>query len=311
MTQPTGQAKISVIIPAYNAQATLPRAIESVLAQTLPASQVIVVDDGSSDGTGEVARKYPQPVEYVRQANAGASAARNTGICKARGELVTFLDADDVCLPDKHRLLCQALEACPTAGFAAGAAVHVHSGQERRVPPVGWMEVDSPGIVADFFEKYSQEFFLHTDTTMIRRSALEEVGPFRQDLRMGEDIELWSRLGGACDCVFVDQEVALYYQDTPGSLTNTARLTSDYLFDEPTMQRVVRQPLWESYRKFRSICALRTAKGMLLRGDSRAAARTLSLVGAQARDGRYWLVRCLAMLPGGLAGRVAGIGRRL
>src|SRR5207249_5665470 len=102
--RPVGDApRVSVIVPLYNLREFVGDAIESVLAQTLPAHQLelIVVDDGSTDGGAEVVRHFVPPVRYLRQENRGLSAARNTGIRAARAPFLAFLDADDRLLPDK------------------------------------------------------------------------------------------------------------------------------------------------------------------------------------------------------------------
>jgi len=90
---------VSVIIPVYNGELYLAEAIESVLQQTYPPKQIIVVDDGSEDRTSEIAQSYPQ-VQYLFQVNQGVAAARNAGIDAACGDLITFLDSDDIMLPD-------------------------------------------------------------------------------------------------------------------------------------------------------------------------------------------------------------------
>jgi glycosyltransferase involved in cell wall biosynthesis len=92
--------KISAVIPAYNCEAHIARAIDSVLNQTHPADEIIIVDDGSSDDTVQAVRSYGDKVTLIQQENAGASAARNTGIEAATGNWIAFLDADDEWLPD-------------------------------------------------------------------------------------------------------------------------------------------------------------------------------------------------------------------
>lgn len=110
---------ISVIIPVYNGECFLGEAIESVLAQTYRPLELIVVDDGSTDRTSEIARSYPQ-ITYIRQPNGGAASARNRGIQAARGEYLAFLDSDDVWLPGKLTLQMEAFEADPTLEIVSG-----------------------------------------------------------------------------------------------------------------------------------------------------------------------------------------------
>jgi glycosyltransferase involved in cell wall biosynthesis len=113
MTRPT----VSALIPTYNAGHLVVRAIESVLAQSSPASEIVVVDDGSTDDTAERVAAFGESVRYVAQPNAGASAARNLGIASSRGEFVAFLDADDVWHPRKLEAQLEALARHPDLGM--------------------------------------------------------------------------------------------------------------------------------------------------------------------------------------------------
>src|SRR5216684_1094167 len=97
--------RVSAIIPAYNGEAFVADAIESVLAQTFPVSEIVVVDDGSTDQTAEVVERYASKgVRCIRQKNQGPTAARNRGIVQTTGELLAFLDCDDIWLPEKTAL---------------------------------------------------------------------------------------------------------------------------------------------------------------------------------------------------------------
>ena len=111
-------AGVAVVIPSYQQAAFLPEAIESVLAQTEPAAEVIVVDDGSTDETAQVAARFP--VRYVRRPNGGVSAARNTGVAAADADLIVFLDADDRLHPDALASHRECLDREPAAAIVAG-----------------------------------------------------------------------------------------------------------------------------------------------------------------------------------------------
>src|SRR5580704_8461828 len=110
-------ASISCIVPVYNGARFLAEALESILAQTLPPTEIIVVDDGSTDATREVARAYTRHVFYVRQPHAGPASARNCGVGLATGDFLSFLDADDLWHAEKLERQMHALEANPAAGL--------------------------------------------------------------------------------------------------------------------------------------------------------------------------------------------------
>ncbi len=118
-TSKPGPALVSVVIPCYNQAHFLGEAIESVLAQSYPHLEIVVVDDGSPDNTEEVAARYPG-VRYVRQENQGLAAARNTGLRHSRGDYLVFLDADDRLLPEAVEAGLEHLHAHPECAFAFG-----------------------------------------------------------------------------------------------------------------------------------------------------------------------------------------------
>lgn len=176
-----GAPPVSVVIPAMNAEAHLGEAIESVLEQSLPPFEVIVVDDGSTDATAEVAGSFGEPVRCLSQPWAGIGAALNRGIGEARGSLVAFLDADDLWLPEKQRVQVGALAEDTTLDMVFGRIRHFHSpeltvAERRRVAlPPG----DGPGVCKG--------------AMLIRREALQRVGPFATQWRAGEFVEWYGR----------------------------------------------------------------------------------------------------------------------
>ena len=119
---------VSIIIPAYNAQNWVGRAIDSVLAQSYRNVEIVVINDGSGDGTEQVCMRYGEKIRYYRQANAGVSAARNYGIQLARGEVIGFLDADDELLPTMVELLSKPLLDYPDAAACSGAHLRLQAG---------------------------------------------------------------------------------------------------------------------------------------------------------------------------------------
>ena len=112
--------RFSVVIPAFNAAATLARAIESVQAQSWPAHEIIVVDDGSRDASAEIARQFGDGVRLIQQANSGVSVARNAGAAAATGDWLAFLDADDWYAPDRIKLHAEWIAEDATLDFLTG-----------------------------------------------------------------------------------------------------------------------------------------------------------------------------------------------
>lgn len=165
---------ISVIIPVYNRDRYLAEAIESILAQTYPAIELIVVDDGSSDRTAEVAQSYP--VIYHYQINGGISAARNAGIGLATGEFLAFLDSDDIWVTDKLSKQMAAFESDPNLEAVFGYAQQFYS----------------PELDETFRQRIrcpEQPIAAHISSAMlIKRAAFLRIGVFDPQLKTGIDI---------------------------------------------------------------------------------------------------------------------------
>lgn len=184
---------VSVVIPTYNRAAQTVEALKSVLSQTCPPVEVIIVDDGSTDATEEAVHPYLTPaVRYHRIAHRGRSAARNTGIQLSTGEWIAFLDSDDVWLPDKLKIQMDGMEHAPTDVALLYGDCRMTDASLRPVAvsqPAGWR----PGL-RDSYENYLKGSNIFTSSVAIRRSALEEAGGYWESLHGLEDHELYLRL---------------------------------------------------------------------------------------------------------------------
>jgi glycosyltransferase involved in cell wall biosynthesis len=176
---------ISVMIGVYNAAPYLGEAIESVLAQDYRPLELIVVDDGSTDGSGDVARRYPE-ARVVRQENAGNGAARNRAVEEASGDLFAFLDADDRFAPGKLRVQAAALDADPGLDMVFGHVREFHSPEldeetrrTLRPPAPEPMPWTAPNLM------------------LIRRDSFERVGPFTTAVRVGVTVDWFARASEA------------------------------------------------------------------------------------------------------------------
>jgi glycosyltransferase involved in cell wall biosynthesis len=178
---------VSVIIPCYNGEAYLKEAIESALAQSYPRVEIIVVDDGSTDNSSEIAQKLP--VRYVRQQNRGLTASRNLGIRESKGSYVVFLDADDRLKPDAIETGLRVLAGRPDCAMAVGDHTFVsengsHLSDSRK-----------DCLVAAHYEALLKSNFIEMiSSVLFRRNVLEDMGGFDTGLRVAEDYELYLRI---------------------------------------------------------------------------------------------------------------------
>ncbi|MGC8832836.1 MAG: glycosyltransferase family 2 protein [Armatimonadota bacterium] len=209
---------VSVVVPAYNRRDVVAEAVQSVLEQTLPPDEVLVVDDGSTDGTADAAEQFGSPVRVIRRHNGGPGAARNTGILSARGDLVAFLDSDDIWKPRCLEVLVNLLEV-GNLDLAFGDVEVVQDG--KTVAPSFLMgKAFFPVIransnyIPNCFALLLIENFIPTSALVVRRRALIDAGLFDESLRSVEDRDMWirvarnGRIGGTTEVVAVVRRTA-------------------------------------------------------------------------------------------------------
>jgi len=197
--------RISVVIPSYNRRHTLDRAIQSVIDQTSPADEIILVDDGSSDGSSEVVRRnYPQ-VRIIQQANHGVSAARNRGIAAANYEWIALLDSDDSWQANKIRRVRESSEEHP--GFVLYHSDEIWIRRGVRVNPMikhaksgGWIFKQCLALCA-----------ISPSATVVNKSILESLGLFDEALPACEDYDLWLRLCNRYPVHYIDEALITRY----------------------------------------------------------------------------------------------------
>ena len=228
---------VSVVIPLYNKAAFVHRAVGSVFAQSFEDLEVVVVDDGSTDGGGaSVAAIEDRRLRLIRQANAGVAAARNAGIGAALGRWVAFLDADDTWHPDRLARQLAALLRAPDVVWAAGAFVTTGRGRMRQAPqtPDAWFA--EPDVLKDALLILGAGWALWTGTVMVRRDVLAQLGGFDPMLKVGEDIYLWARLAVQHPrLVYVRTPIATYSREIRNSLTK--RAAADGILDQLELAR--------------------------------------------------------------------------
>jgi glycosyltransferase involved in cell wall biosynthesis len=285
---------VSVVIPAYNAGRYVARAIHSVLNQTRPADEIIVVDDGSVDNTAEVVRSFSDKVVLIQQANAGVSAARNTGILAAKGDWVAFLDADDEWLPFRLERQFKIIERHPALAWVTGNYLTCISSEDRQAP---YLEESRVGILLDnrptmpnYFQGCVKDLGGHTDTMLIRRHVILEAGLFSTELIKAEDMDLWWRIAYTYPEVgYVSAPLAVYHLGASESLNQT-RMNGAFFAG------LIHKHLKLS-REHHQDGAFRPLASRLLRGWMRS-----MLFTAQGRDVRFLLKEFGPLFPFGYCG---------
>ena len=234
MAIPTTVSKVSVVIPTFNRAGLLRTAVESVLAQTYPALEVIVVDDGSTDQTEAMMQAYVGRVMYLRQANAGVSAARNRGLAAASGHYVNFLDDDDYFLPTKIESQVRCFEAHPQVGL-------VHC-RYRFVDEAGdLLDTMGPLPQREVLRRLVCGCFIWSGAPLLRRECLERLGGFDEHTWSAcEEWDLWLRVAGAYPVACVQEVLGAYRVAATGRMMESlSRLEHGVL---ATIDRVFATP---------------------------------------------------------------------
>ena len=203
---PNSKDKISVVIPTYNRANLLDRALKSVMAQTRTADEIIVVDDGSIDGTAMLIEStYKNSVEYLCQPNRGVSSARNTGIRKAKGNWIALLDSDDEWKADKLELQLAALQKQPEYDFCHTNEIWIRNG--KRVNAMTKHE-KSGGYI---FENCLPLCVISPSAVIIRKTVFDENGLFDEELPACEDYDFWLRYCCEKPVLYLDKPLLTKY----------------------------------------------------------------------------------------------------
>ncbi len=204
-------AHVSVIVPTFNRSQMLQECVASLLRQTQPPLEIIIVDDGSTDDTAAVARRMPSPVRYFQQSNAGKPAALNFALPHAIGQWIWFFDDDDVALPRSIEARLQALAAAPDARLVISRFIWGKNGTGGEL--VAGEALQWPQFTArDFYLKFLRTCFAHLNGALIRRDRIAEVGAFRTDLLTSEDYDFTLRAARGEQIAICDEPTFIFRQ---------------------------------------------------------------------------------------------------
>ena len=204
---------ISVVIPSYNRKDFLKRSIDSAINQTKKPLEIIVVDDGSTDGTETMIKSDYDFVKFIKQKNKGVSAARNIGIKVSIGEWICFLDSDDEWKKDKLEKQINAMKSNPGYKFFHSNEIWIKNGlrinQKKKHKKYG----------GDIFDKCLDMCRISPSSVMIDKTVFDEVGTFNEDLVVCEDYELWLRICDKYRVFFIDEPLIIKYGGHQGQLS--------------------------------------------------------------------------------------------
>ena len=218
------QFSVSVIIPAFNVEDLVSRALDSVLEQTLQPSEIIVVDDGSTDGTPQRVKDYGNSVRYIRQKNSGPSVARNTGISAAAGDWIAFLDADDLWQAGKLAADARVADAAPDLSWIISNHYLCVFGDDQKFPrldpEINQTRLGGNQTHGNFLETLTWGLGWDPLGIVAKKNVIEEVGGFQPGLNYGEDLDLCLKIASLHPAVGIQPHpVAVHFIDRPSGLS--------------------------------------------------------------------------------------------
>lgn len=257
--------KLSVIIPTYNRLPMLKEAVDSVLTQDFEDMELIIVDDGSTDGTAEEIKRYGGRVKFIQHSeNKGVSTARNRGVLQARGKLIAFLDSDDLWVKGKLKIQAAFLDDNPHYSICYTDEIWIRKG--KRVNPMrkhakysGWI-----------FEKCLPLCTISPSSVMMRKTLFSKVGLFDEALPVCEDYDLWLRVSARFPIFFINQKLIIKRGGHPDQLSQRSWGNDRYrvmslerLLTEPYLRPEEREMILKEMKKKCQILY----KGFLKRGN--------------------------------------------
>jgi glycosyltransferase involved in cell wall biosynthesis len=242
--------KVSVIIPVYNGQRFISETIRSALTQTMNAQdyEVIVINDGSTDGSSEVINEYRDRIVYITQVNCGVSAARNVGIRRARGEYIAFLDQDDLFSADKLEKMAHYLDSHSQYGMVYSYLGRINHRNEYMRPKRNRQYTE------DIFPKLFNHGYLYPSMTMCRKQLVLDAGFFQERFSsIGEDTDLFLRISLRTKVGVIPEYLSIYrvHEDNVSKSTNdTMAFALEEILSQYRYNLLQRYPLgWWIYRR--------------------------------------------------------------
>jgi len=305
--------QVSVVIPLFNKERHIARAIQSVLGQTFRDFELLVVDDGSIDASASVVEAIRDPrIRLVGQPNTGVSAARNRGIAEARADLIAFLDADDEWLPEHLATVARLAREFPGCGaYATKTAVQEADGR-RTVPEHDGIPTHPwEGVIPSYFRS-ATTYPVSASAATVPRRVFDAVGLFPVGVRVGEDLDLWCRIALRYPICFSTEVGAIYHKEAEGrALAGSLQLLQHSfvrVLQDALKAGAVPPEQRRDVSEFIAVHQVDVASSNTMAGNPRLARHLLWSCRATRRHARAWRkVMLLALLPRGLPARLRAV----
>ncbi len=286
---------ISVVVPLYNKRPEVERAIRAILGQAFRDFELIVVDDGSDDGSADLVESIDDDrIRLIRQGNAGVSVARNRGIQEARAELIAFSDADDEWLPNFLTLIWDLYSRFPAAGmYGTAYEWHLENDEVRSLhmptlPPSPWS-----GVIENYFRTSLDDAPIWSSAAAVRRAVFDDVGYFPAGVRMGEDLDMWLRIALRYPVAYNNSVAAIYHRTASNQVTKEQKCNKRLILADTAATAIVNRQvpqdqladLHEYVHKYQLI----TAKECAQAGDLSHARQMLKACASTKRYRKTWL----------------------
>jgi len=302
---------ISVTMAVFNAEKTLRRAIDSILGQIEPVAEIILIDDGSTDKTAQIAESYGEAVRYFHYDNAGLAVARNRGIAQAKSEWIAFLDADDEWLPNFTDSHIHIINRNPNIkwSYCHQERILMNGRVGSYIPSYVKDEMEREGSVS-YFRAVLAGFYFGTCGFIIHRSVFDELGGFNPVMHNGMDGDMWRRIALYYPQVVICENVCWrYYCDNQNALHRKGRWCRDLQMKSicDNMRRAMELGaiVVDEYRPYGKMLIMwdlmrEASRDCSIRADIKNDA--ISLFALTTRD--HWILRLLKYLPKSIAIRV-------
>ncbi len=307
------RSEVAVIVPCYNVEGCLQRALDSAYAQTYTDFHIHAVDDSSDDGTIRVLESNARRCSFVAQPQAGPAAARNRAIAMSNSPFIAFLDADDEWLPLKLERQLALLKQDSTLGLVCSScAVREASGEMRAA-----FATDGKLISGKLFQDLVRNCFVFTPTVVVRRKCLEQVGLFNESLAVSEDFNLWLRIAAHWRIAFLPEVLAITHK-RPESLSASISPEKRLKTGVAALENVQSSCSGLSSSERRALCEALAERNyfhgsfLLFQGAKPAARRSLaSALKLQPTHWRALAKLGLSFLPTGSSKSLVEVNRKL